>query len=628
MTEIKIPVLIVGGGGCGLTASNMLSNLGIEHVLIETHVGTSHMPKAHVLNQRTAEILDQHKLWDQITALGTPPEHMKRFHFATSLGGDGPLDRITLANPSCFGCNSDPGYDADYRIYTRDSAYLASNLPLIRLEPILRREAENRNPGRILFNHAATTFEEHADHVRIEVVNNTAGTKAIYIADYVIAADGGKTFGPALGIPFEGLEQVGEITTAHIKTDLSKYWQDGDLMYWLVDIGNKERNSETQTGIPIEILAGSWSTIVQVGPTWGKHSEEFVVHLSPGHIYGPLESLTNDDITSSIREALRIPDLDLEVLRVSRWAVEGTYATQYQTKRIFLAGDAVHRHPPTTGLGLNTAIGDAHNITFKLAAVLKGQASPKLLETYETERAPIGRRNAEWALFSSMNFRHMDTAAGFLPGGPEVRPLNEIIYNQLCSDTFDGIARRAAFQYMVQSQRVEYAAHDLELGGVYADGAIFHDGTPAPPVDPRGQKYHSIARPGHRLPHAWLQGQSKRISTHHLLDDKGSWLLLTDDSDLGKKWLSKASEIERRYNVKIRTVRIGESGEFKDENGQWLNDSGLAAGRGGAVLVRPDSYIAFRTRQFSDNALGQFEKASNVIWGVERSENRNVAARL
>ncbi|KAI1502341.1 FAD binding domain-containing protein [Biscogniauxia marginata] len=608
MAPVRIPVLIIGGGGCGLTASSMLSNYGVEHVLLESHPGTSILPKAHVLNQRTAEILDQHNVWTKIKEQGCRPEDMKRFRIATSLGSDG----ITLGNPSVFGCNSDDGEDGDYNVYKRHSAHLSSNLPLIRLEPILRDEAEARNPGRILFNHNVVSFKESDDSVTVDAINRTTGSKVQYVADYVIAADGGKTVGPALGVKFDGPRDIADVTGVHFKADLSKYWQDGDLINFIVRVGNREGSIASSTGL----FAADWTGVAQMGPTWGKHSEEFTMNLSFGQSHQPLESYSNADLAAEVRRVLGIPDLQVEILKTTRWHIEGVYATQYQTNRIFLAGDAAHRHPPTTGLGLNTAVGDVDNLTWKLAAVLKGQASPAVLRTYEAERLPIGRRNAQWALFTFMHFRLMDTAVGLMPGGPEMRAINEKLLEQLCSDTFDGAARRASVARAIENHRVEYAAHDLELGGVYTTGALVPDGTTPPPVDPRGQTYTPVARPGHRLPHAWLQG-SQRISTHQLVGNKGSWALLTDDSKAGKQWIVKAASIESKFGLKIKAVRIGPAGDFQDEDGQWFSDSGLAPSKGGAVLVRPDTYVAFRAVEHSEDALARFEDAFTSI--LERS---------
>jgi 2,4-dichlorophenol 6-monooxygenase len=417
-----------------------------------------------------------------------------------------------------------------------------------------------------------------------------------YVADYVIAADGGKTFGPALGIKMEGLEYLADATSVHIKADLSRYWRDGELMCWLVSILDPDSPLATPSGL----FGGDWTTIVQMGPTWGKHSEEFVVHLSLGQTHVPIEGLTDEDFKGCIRRALGIPDLEMEVLKASRWHLQGIYATKYQ--RIFLAGDAAHRHPPTTGLGLNTAIGDAHNLTWKLAAVLRGQAPPSFMDTYEVERQPIGKRNTQWALFTFMNFRHLDTAIAMIPGSKDLQPQNERIFQELFEDSFNGASRRAAVGYAAQGQRVEFAAQDLEMGAVYTTGALVADGTTAPTIDPRGQRYTPTARPGHRLPHAWLVG-SKRVSTHHLLDDQGSWLLLTDDSMDGKRWVEQAAKMSLKFGLEVNVVQVGETGDFKDECGQWRNDSGLAESSGGAVIVRPDGYVALRAPVFSSLAV-------------------------
>jgi 2,4-dichlorophenol 6-monooxygenase len=379
-----------------------------------------------------------------------------------------------------------------------------------------------------------------------------------------------------------------------------------------------DENSKWMT--PSGLFCADWSTIVKMGPTWTKHSEEWALHFSLGQLHCPLETLTDEDMKLWTRKTLKLPNLELEILKTSRWNFEGVFAKQYQTNRIFLAGDAVHRHPPTTGLGLNTAIGDAHNLTWKLAAVLRGQAPPSFLKSYETERQPIGKRNTQWALHTLMSFRQIDTAVSLLPGGKDIRPVNEGIFNQMLADTFDGLARRAAFQYAIGGQRIEYAAHDLEIGGVYENGALVPDGTSAPPADPLGQRYDPSTRPGHRLPHAWLRGAHTRISTHHLLSRDGTWVLLTDDSAVAEQWVNAAAKMSKRHSLKIVTARIGPNGDYKGEDEQWTSVSELEPAAGGMVLVRPDAYVAFRVKRFSATVLEQFEDAIVAILAIESTK--------
>src|SRR5213596_4416482 len=103
MSVIKIPVLIIGGGGCGLSSSIFLSDLGVDHLLVERHASTSHLPKAHYLNQRTMEVLRQHGVAESVYAVGTPLENFGKVRWRTSLGGDGPLDARTIFEMDGFG---------------------------------------------------------------------------------------------------------------------------------------------------------------------------------------------------------------------------------------------------------------------------------------------------------------------------------------------------------------------------------------------------------------------------------------------------------------------------------------------------------------------------------------------
>ncbi|CZR57854.1 uncharacterized protein PAC_07743 [Phialocephala subalpina] len=610
MSEIRVPVIVVGGGGCGLVSSTMLSNMGIEHVLVEAHTGTSHLPKASYLNQRTAEILDQHGLWKRIASVGCPPELMKNYRFITSLGGDDPCDAFVIDTLPCYGCNNDgPEVDTNFLTYQRDSPCRPCNLPQIVLEPILKEEAEQRNPGKILFNHRMVAFKEYEDYVVVEVINGATGDRIKYLADYMIAADGGKTVGPSLGISYAGERNLADTTSLHIKADLSNYWTDGDLMCWIVGVQDEDDISMGSTN---SLFSAEWSTIVMNGPTWGKKSEEWAFHLGQGKKQLPVELLTEDILKANIRRITKIPDLDIEILKISRWQIDGVHATQFQTKRIFLAGDAAHRHPPITGLGLNTAIGDAHNITWKLAAAVKGSLPPSLLQTYEMERMVVGKRVVDWALFAFMNIRAIDTAFGFLPGGKDVLPTNRKILQQLVSNTFSGETRRAAIRYAVKSQRVETAAHDLEIGSIYPTGAFVPDGSKSTPVDPRGFLYTPTARPGHRLPHAWLEQGSSRISTHHLLGNQGGWALITDGSDAGRQWIDVVTKLEKQHGLRIKVARVDKGCDFLDVDGQWMETAGVKPSKGGAVLVRPDAYVALRAPEYSAEKVAQLERFFSI----------------
>ena len=159
MSEIRVPVLIVGGGGAGLAMSIFLSDHGIDHLLVERHQGTSILPKAHYLNQRFMEVMRQHGVADAIYAGGAPTHQMSAVAWYTSLGGGGELDGKTLHKMDAFG-----GGDTAER-YLRDSPCRSTNYPQLRLEPVLRGVAEQRAPGRVLFHHEMTAMSQDENGV-------------------------------------------------------------------------------------------------------------------------------------------------------------------------------------------------------------------------------------------------------------------------------------------------------------------------------------------------------------------------------------------------------------------------------------------------------------------------------
>ncbi|QRE79504.1 FAD-dependent monooxygenase [Rhodococcus ruber] len=569
MSDITVPVLVVGGGGCGLTTSILLSEHGIDHHLVERHTGTSPLPKAHYLNQRTMEVLRQYGVADSIYEVGTPPKNMGKTRWVTSLGGDGELDGRTLFTLDSFG-----GGGLENK-YADDSPCLSSNYPQVRLEPLLRAHAERRAPGSIHFHRELVSFTQDDDGVDAVILDRDTQQTYTVHAQYLVAADGGKTVGPELGVTLEGPTGILDMVSTHFTADLSQYWEDDVLITWLV-------NPEG---------AGSWHSgaMAAMGPTWGKHSEEFVIHFT----FRPDDPNRFDEeaIVPRLRELLELPDLEPQVHKVSHWILEGVLADKYQVGRIFLAGDAAHRHPPTTGLGLNTAIQDAHNLVWKLAAVLRGDASPALLDTYEPERRPVGMRNVDWATFTFLNHMVIDAGLGLSPDQPlEVRTQ---VFRDFFSDTPMGETRRARAFEVANTQRTEFQAHDLEIGFAYQDGALVPDGSDAPPRDPMGSVYFPTTRPGHRLPHAWIEHHGRRVSTHDLTGTDTAFVLVTGAES--EAWVTAADTVEKKFGIRIKVVTIADGADYTDPTGRWNELREIA--EDGAILVRPDNHVAWRSAE-------------------------------
>jgi 2,4-dichlorophenol 6-monooxygenase len=584
----RIPVLIVGGGGCGLSASIFLSNLGVESLLVERHPAPGRMPKARYLNQRTMEIFRQHGVADAIYERSMPLKHISRIRYCTTLGGDGPLDRKTFFALDSFGGGSLTAYD-------NDSPCESTLYPQVRLEPLLREEAERRAAGRVRYNHELARLRQDEDGVTATITDRADGSSYTVRADYVIGADGGKTVGPEIGATLSGATNLAHMVTVYFRADLSRWWDDDFAMTtWFA-------NPEGQ---------GSWGSGVlgQLGPTrFGRHSEEWMFHFS----FRPDDPARFDEssLIPRMRELLKVPDLEPEILKIGHWVVEGVLADRFQSGRIFLGGDAAHRHPPTTGLGLNSAVHDAHNLAWKLAAVFKGRADATLLDTYEPERRAVAERNVKWALLTFHNHQFTDAAIGFVRGNAELSRAN---FQALFSDSDNGRSRRARLQHVLQVHRMEFQAHDLEIGFSYDAGALVPDGTPRPEPDPMGLTYVPTTRPGHRLPHAWISRDGKQLSTHDLVDP-GRFLLITGTRDAA--WRHAAAnlglDVQSLDDSAWRDVR-----EIEDD---------------GAILVRPDHHVGWRSAAMpADPAraiagalagiLGQGRTAKGPSETLERSE--------
>jgi 2,4-dichlorophenol 6-monooxygenase len=566
---IDVPVLIVGGGGSGLTMSVFLSDLGVKSLLVERHPTTSIHPKAHVLNCRTMEILHQHGLADEIYRLGTPAQNFGAMAWMTSLGGDRPFDRRLLYRTEAYG--GTPGSELEAR-REKVCGNRYGNLSQRWLEPMLLREGLNRNPDGLLLHHEVVDIVQDHDGV-IATVNDRTNKRSCKVrAKYLVAADGGKTVGPALGAVMQGTPTFQTWISLHVRSDLSAYIPFDDTMMNRVC-------SLSDDGTRLEHCG-----VVPMGPTrWGRHSEEWQILLCipPGD-----EHRVNVDDNATVeivRRIMRLPnDHPIDLHSASRWSVEGTVADRFRVGRVFLVGDAAHRHPPA---GLNLGIQDSHNLAWKLAAVLDN-ASPTLLDSYEAERRPFAQRVVGRAQFSIFNQLAIAAGTGVVNGAqPE---WNRSQLQALFADTVDGAVRRQVMFEYFNTNRVTTEHIGLEMALDYADaGFVTADGSPPLDADPMGVTYQQSSRPGHRLPHAWLlRSGVDRVATHSL-NTPGTFLLLAGNHP--EKWLEAASTLNDQQLV-VRA--IGADQELRDPDGSWAELRGHDDD--GALLVRPDGIVVMR----------------------------------
>lgn len=594
MASIETPVLIVGGGGFGLATSMFLSNLGVPSLLIERHASPSPMPKARYLNQRTMEIFRQQGLAAAIYERSIPLKYMSTTRWCTSLGGDGPHDRKVLYEMDVFGGGS---LEAHYRA---NSPCESTIYPQVRLEPLMRERAESMGVGKLMFNCSLLGLEQDTSGVTARVESRDTGEIHTVRARYLVAADGGKTVGAMVGAKLEGTPELMDMVTVYFRADLSRYLDNDDsFAYWMANPDGGD--------------TGSWSTGVlgKLGPTkFDRHSEEWMFHFS----------FASDDparfeeasLVPRMRALMKIPDLDPQVLAIGHWIVQGVLADRYRFGNVFLGGDAAHRHTPTTGLGLNSAIQDAHNLAWKLAMVVQGKASDALLDTYESERRPAAERNVNWALFTFSNHQLTGAAIGLFPGNAERSRTN---FEALLADTPDGESRRYRFREVMKLHNTEYQANDLEIGVQYEHGALVHDGSVLPQRDPTGRHYVPSTRPGNRLPHAWVESNGQKISTHDLVPCDG-FVIITGQAD--SVWEVAARQAAKQFGIRIDVVSIADNSGVKDSKHEWRRIREF--GDDGAILVRPDQIIAWRAMRAQKEATQTLE---SVLRSVLRQTKDN-----
>ncbi|MEU3828446.1 FAD-dependent monooxygenase [Streptomyces sp. NPDC029080] len=591
MSTVEVPVLIVGGGGSGLAASVFLSGHGVDHLLVERRADTSRLPKAHYLNQRTMEIFRQHGLADDVAGPAATPEQFGKVRWQTTLTGQGPLDGRVIHEMDGFGGG------ALREAYEAAGPVLPAKLPQLRLEPVLRRHAEDRNPGGVRFGHELVSLTENTGDgagagITAEIRATDTGETITVVAQYVIAADAGRTVGPALGVRMEGLPALFDATTAYFSADLSQWWTEGSVITWFLNPYRPDLSS----------------ALIEMGPTWGKHCEEWGLHL-------PLAGIDRTDeaaVVGRIREVLGLPDLELTLHDVTSWSVEAVLAERYRHGRAFLVGDAAHRQPPAVGLGLNSGIQDAHNLAWKLAAVLSGRAGEGLLDTYETERRPVGQFNLGWAMSAAAHHQVViDAAVGL---GPHVPPERRTpVFFSYFSPTPVGAAQRARAAEIFATHRGECQALDVETGFAYEQGAVVPDGSRPPARSPLGDEYRPTTRPGHLLPHAWVERDGRRVSTHDLIGSGTGFLLITGAD--GAAWDEAAELAAQKLSVQVTVARIGDGdgARYVDADGVWqrLRETDGA----GAVLVRPDQHVAWRATGAEADPAGALTEALTVVLG-------------
>jgi putative polyketide hydroxylase len=516
MNNAHTPVLIVGAGAAGLAHSALLAKHGVSSLLVEKRREIFTYPKARNLSFRSLEILRGLGLADQVHAVA---------------------DRVSdmVVKPTLNSAEEKLAIDIDAFFAGLDHLSPEPSIqycPQSSLEPMLLAETRRRG-SEVRYGTELRSFEQDDTGITAVLHDLDSGEAQTVRADFLIAADGVHSkVRETLGVTTSGYGALPIfVVFIYFRAPWRKFvahLNEGD--------GIQVKNPDVD-GIFLVAKDDLGMFITTYFPDKGETAAQFTPQYC------------SEVLTKAVGE-----QIDLEIVEAAAWQPYEQVADQFQCGRVFLVGDSGHTMPPFKAGGANTAIQSAHNLAWKLAAVLGGGADAALLASYHAERHPVGRFAARQSLT-----------------GPTVAMID-------LDDQGPGLPPEE-----------EASMFSLLVGYQYRSAAVVSD-QPAPDDSDAVSLVDELrGQPGSRVPHAWVQHGGKRVSTLDLVGQ--DFTLLTDD-DGGAPWIEAAESASAVLGIPITVHRIGPAGDTRDPDRAWLQAAGLAPG--GALLVRPDDFVGWR----------------------------------
>ncbi len=520
MAQERVPILIVGAGAAGLTLSLLLQQQGIPSLLVERRPAIAWYPRARNHNFRTMEVFRALGIEPEVIAAGA--RFSRTFRTKSLLD---PQREETLGIEQIMHIDN---------LETLSPEPILWHCPQSRLEPLLLRIAKQRGCD-VRYNTELVSFTQDAEGVTATIVERTTGTRSVVQAEYLAACDGAHShIRQALGVKTQGLGALNQhFTFMYFQADwgeLVRGYEADAFLIELEDVRGFLLISDEQRGL---------FSITDI-PSEGQAVPDYSV----------------ERCKDLVEKAIGKPGLAVEILDIVHWQPIQQVAEHFQQGRVLLVGDAAHTMPPTLGGGASTAIHSAQNLGWKLAAVIRGQAAPALLETYHVERHPVG----EFISVQSLT-------------GPALA-----LVTQGTEDALLPPEKRLSLFYPIAGYRYRSQAVLSESAAPAEQGKVELLDRP-----------EFTGEPGSRVPHLWLERQGRRISTLDLLD--GRFILLAGPD--GRPWQKAASEAAASLGIKLAAYRVGSDGELLDLENVWQVRMGVSAE--GALLVRPDGFVAWRT---------------------------------
>ncbi len=532
MPATRYPVLIVGAGAVGLAASTLLAHHGVPSLTVEKRTEIFLYPKARNLTFRSLEILRGVGLGPAVNAAAHHISHMVSKKTLSSADTTVVFDSDFF--PDAEGVSPEP---------------FGKYCPQSVLEPILLKETRRRGSD-VRYATSLVSVSQHAEGVTATIEDLDTGARSDVHADYLLAADG--THSPVarhLGVATSGAGQLPIfVVFVYFRGPWKQYVPtlgDGDAV---------QVNNPDVTGIMIPVHDDLALFITTYFPSAGE----------------TLETFTHERCRALLLKAFGT-NVAIDIVDVAPWQPYEQVADQFRYGRVFLVGDSAHTMPPFKGGGANTGIASAHNLAWKLAAVLHGTAGPELLDTYYTERHPV----AQFAAHQSLT----GPGAEYLPWGDDAPTL--------------GSDEDLPLFYMI-------------VGYKYRSAAVISD-EPATDAVQLVDGEELVGEPGTRVPHAWVQRDGERLSTLDLLGT--GFTLFTGPAGTG--WAGAAESVSRSLGVPINVCPIGVGTDVCDVDGDWVKLTGLSGES--AMLVRPDDFVGWRTDVMGESTQRELDSVVRRI---------------
>jgi len=528
----RIPVLIAGAGPVGLALAIELSYRGIRSLVVEQTDGEVEFPTTNLANTRTCEHLRRWGIADRMRYdSGYPTDYPRNYLFVSRMDG---FEIARFDHPANGAPESRSPYSPEGRLWISKPYF----------DPLLRSHAAALPQIQLRYFTEFKSFEQQSDKVIATVVDVKSGKEETIDAAYLVGCDGGRSnIRRALGIKYEGVFSQGMNVAVLFRSPLLKMITHGPAVQY--QIINAQINGAIAAVDGNELWRLNVRNVLQ-------------------------EQIDSLNAPEKLRAALG-PDIPFELLAVRPWTGHCVVADSYQQGRVFLAGDAAHLNWPAGGFGMNTGVGDAVDIGWKLAAVLQGWGGANLLNSYTAERKPIAMINVNEAAAMRANF---DNQTPFSP--------------KIGDDSDEGKALRERARAAIMRTRAKEFQHDsagIELGYRYENSPIcVPDGTAAPELD--HGLYVPSTWPGVRAPHAWLHdGRST-------LDLFGKSFVLVNFSGAHTNGITAAAQ---QTGLPLEIVNLNEP------KVREIYERDL-------VLVRPDGHVAWRGNSLPDYPRAVLDK--------------------